>query len=163
MIKYSLVYRHECFTGKYTTHKIHMKLHPGPGRYRWHHFPLFYDCLCLSGCLSITKRTLHISLKIWILCSCGKNSLVRCAHLWDIIHLLYRYWWNTRIFPFNKKSYLHRAQWRYYFYLSCVRMLVFPWLLIWVPNYKRAFCLVARPVLLKFHSQNGFEVRRLYN
>ena len=27
--------------------------------------------------------------------------------------LLYRYWWNTRIFPFTKKSYLHRAQWRY--------------------------------------------------
>ena len=25
--------------------------------------------------------------------------------------LLYRYWWNTRIFPFTKKSYLHRAQW----------------------------------------------------
>ena len=29
--------------------------------------------------------------------------------------LLYRYWSNTRIFPFTKKSYLHRAQWRYYF------------------------------------------------
>ena len=26
--------------------------------------------------------------------------------------LLYRYWWNTRIFPFTKKSYLHSAQWR---------------------------------------------------
>ena len=25
--------------------------------------------------------------------------------------LLHRYWWNTRIFPFTKKSYLHRAQW----------------------------------------------------
>ena len=25
--------------------------------------------------------------------------------------LLYRYWWNTRIFPFTKKSYLRRAQW----------------------------------------------------
>ena len=43
--------------------------------------------------------------------------------------LLYRYWWNTRIFPFTKKSYLHRAQWRYYCYLSRVRMLVSPWLL----------------------------------
>ena len=29
--------------------------------------------------------------------------------------LLYRYWWNTRIFRFTKTSYLHRAQWRYYF------------------------------------------------
>ena len=43
--------------------------------------------------------------------------------------LLYRNWWNTRIFPFTKKSYLHRAQWRYYFYLSRVRILVSPWLL----------------------------------
>ena len=25
--------------------------------------------------------------------------------------LLHRYWWNTSIFPFTKKSYLHRAQW----------------------------------------------------
>ena len=24
-----LLYRHECFTGKYTTRKIHTKLHPG--------------------------------------------------------------------------------------------------------------------------------------
>ena len=32
------------------------------------------------------KRTLHVSSKIWILCSCGKNniSLVRCTHSWDI-------------------------------------------------------------------------------
>ena len=42
-----------------------------------------------------------------------------------------RYWWNTRIFPFTKNSYLHHAQWRYYFYLSCVRILVSPWLLTW--------------------------------
>ena len=41
----------------------------------------------------------------------------------SIPYLLYRYWWNTRIFPFTKKSYLHRAQWRYYFYLSRVRIL----------------------------------------
>jgi len=25
-----LLYRHGCFTGKYTTYKIHMKLHLGP-------------------------------------------------------------------------------------------------------------------------------------
>ena len=25
----SLLYRHECFTGKYTTRKIHTKPHPG--------------------------------------------------------------------------------------------------------------------------------------
>ena len=35
----------------------------------------------------IIKRTLHVSSKIWILCSRGKNniSLVRCAHSWDIV------------------------------------------------------------------------------
>ena len=83
----------------------------------------------------------------------------------NIVHkmLLYRYWWNTRIFPFTKKSYLHRAQWRYYFYLSRVRILVSPWLLTWLANYKRASRSGARPVLLKFHSQNGFEVRRRYS
>ena len=49
--------------------------------------------------------------------SCEKNCL------------LYKHQWNTRIFPFTKKSYLHRAQWRYYFYLSRVRILVSPWML----------------------------------
>ena len=52
------------------------------------------------------------------------------------IYLLYRYWWNTRIFPLTKKSYLHRAQWRYCFYLLRVRILVSPRLLIWLANYK---------------------------
>ena len=52
--------------------------------------------------------------------------------------LLYRYWWNTRIFPFTKKSYLHCAQRRYHFYLSRVRILVSPWLLTWLANYNRA-------------------------
>ena len=41
-------------------------------------------------------------------------------------------------FPFTKISYLHHVQWRYYFYLSCVRILVSPWLLTWLANYKRA-------------------------
>ena len=36
--------------------------------------------------------------------------------------LSYRYWWHTRIFSFTKKSYLYRAHWRYYSYLSRVRM-----------------------------------------
>ena len=66
-------------------------------------------------------------------------------------------------FPLIKKSYLHRAQWRYYFYLSRVRILVSPWLLTWLANYKRASRSGARPVLLKFHSQNGFEVQRRYS
>ena len=46
-------------------------------------------------------------------------------------HLLYRYWWNTRIFPFTKKSFLQCTWWRYYFYLSRVRILVSPWSLTW--------------------------------
>ena len=50
------------------------------------------------------------------------------------LFLLYWYWWNTRIFPFTKKSYLHRAQWRYHFYLSRVRILVSPWLRTWLAN-----------------------------
>ena len=62
--------------------------------------------------------------------------------------LLHRYWWNTRIFPLTKKSYLHRAQWKYYFYLSRVRILVSPWLLTWLANYKRASRSGTRPVLL---------------
>ena len=41
---------------------------------------------------------------------------------------------STRLIPFTKKSYLHRAQWRYYFYLSRVRILVSPWLLTWLTN-----------------------------
>ena len=35
----------------------------------------------------IIKRILHVSSKIWILCSRGKSniSLVRCAYSWDIV------------------------------------------------------------------------------
>ena len=42
-----------------------------------------------------------------------------------------------RFFLLEKKSYLHRAQWRYYFYLSRVRILVSPWLLTWLANMIR--------------------------
>ena len=51
-------------------------------------------------------------------------------------------------FSFSKNSYLHRAQWRYYFYLSRVRILVSPWLQTWLANYKRS-CSGARSALLK--------------
>ena len=53
-------------------------------------------------------------------------------------------------FSFTKKSYLHRAQWRYYFYLSRVRILVSPWLLTWLANYKTASRSGARPGLILF-------------
>ena len=59
-------------------------------------------------------------------------------------HILYRYWWNTRIFPFTKKSYLQRVWWRYYFYLSCVRILVSPWLLTWFFSSSLEFWLFGR-------------------
>ena len=75
--------------------------------------------------------------------------------------LFYRYWWNTRILSFTK-NHIFITQ-RYCFYLSRVRILVSPWLLAWLANYKRASRSGARPVLLKFHSQNGFEVRRRYS
>ena len=56
---------------------------------------------------------------------------------------------NTRISPFSKKSYLHRAQWRYYFHLSHERILVSPWLLTWLANYKRTSRSRARRVLFE--------------
>ena len=55
------------------------------------------------------------------------------------LELLYKHLWNTRIFPSTKISYLHCVQWRYYFYLSRVRILVLPRLLkrsplLWLHN-----------------------------
>ena len=43
--------------------------------------------LLLNWFLHKIKRTLHVGLKKWILCSSGKNnlSLVQCAHSWDIV------------------------------------------------------------------------------
>ena len=77
--------------------------------------------------------------------------------------LLYRYWWNTRIFPFTKTSYLHRGRWTYYFYLSRVRILVSTWLQTWLANYKRASLSGARRVSFGISFKNGFEVRRRYS
>ena len=56
-----------------------------------------------KSCLNTSKFNLF-SLFVWIRPKARGNFV-----------LLHRYWWNTRIFPFTKKSYLHRAQWRYYF------------------------------------------------
>ena len=72
-----------------------------------------------------------------------------------VVLLLHGYSWNTGIFPCTENSYLHRAQW-YYFYLSPVRTLMSPWLLTRLTNYKRASSSVTRPVLFKSHSQDGF-------
>ena len=47
-VKYSdLLYRHEHFTGKYATRKIHKKLQPGPERLIFHNltFEIFNDAI----------------------------------------------------------------------------------------------------------------------
>ena len=72
-----------------------------------------------NGPLSPCGLSIH-----WLLC----QPLYK-GHLSTMATLLYRYWWDSRIFPYTKKSYLHRAQWRYCFYLSRVRILVSQWLL----------------------------------
>ena len=79
------------------------------------------------------------------------QSSCRAQHINRSLALICFYYIDKRVFPFTKKSYLHRAQWRYYFYLSRVRILVLPWLLTWLGNYKRPSRSGARPVLLKFH------------
>ena len=83
------LYRHECFTGKYTVRKIHTKLHPGP-EWRIFHILTSEDIVgiisrfCTVVCAisrktlvsNIIKRKLHGGLKIWILFSRGKNNIL---------------------------------------------------------------------------------------
>ena len=87
----TLLYRHECFTGKYTTRKIHKN-------YIWDPSGLFsiisrefiddvisvislYYFIDVFLSIIIIKRTLHGGAKIWILFSCCKDNilLTRCA------------------------------------------------------------------------------------
>ena len=81
----ALLYRHACFTGQYTTSKIHKNYIQDPiglfsiiSRvfYQWRNFGnfplLFYRCHFVY----IIKRTLHGGLKIWILFSRGKNNIL---------------------------------------------------------------------------------------
>ena len=84
-------------------------------------------------CFTMVTWWLHLSLPPFII-----------YHLRNMFFLLYRYWRNTRIFPFTKKSYLHRAQWRYHFYLSRVRILVSPWLLYYTLCCYRIFLFFIR-------------------
>ena len=85
--------------------------------------------------IPLATRNLTVASFIW---KQRKNKRERNPELLDsrssclYFILLYRYWWNTRIIPFTKESYLHRTQWRYYFYLSRVKILVSPWLLTWL-------------------------------
>ena len=69
----SLLYRQEFFTGKYTTPKIHTKLHPGL-EWRIFHIPTsediddvisrFFRVFVLGWLFGYTiKRTLHVSSK----------------------------------------------------------------------------------------------------
>ena len=45
---------------------------------------------------------------------CTKAAVALAFPLWNdrfaIYSCYYRYWWNTRIFPLTRKSYLHRAR-----------------------------------------------------
>ena len=61
MVTYGfLLYRHECFTRKYTTRKIHTKLHPG------HEWPIFH----ILSSEDIISLILSLSPKLYL------NSLV---------------------------------------------------------------------------------------
>ena len=66
-------------------------------------------------------------------------------------HLLYSYWWNTRIFAFTKKSYLHCTQQRYCFYLPRVRILVLPWLLTYYDTMFRKWIKKKLSFMWEFH------------
>jgi len=83
-----LLYRQECFSGKKTTHKVHMKLHP---ELEWRIFHIltsedindiifhFNNVVCakkLKNTLAyIIKRKLHVGLKIWFLFSHEKKTI----------------------------------------------------------------------------------------
>ena len=73
MLDCLLLYRQECFSGKYTTRKFHTKLHPG---LEWRIFhiltsediadvitPLLHSLLCKNTLVYIIKRKLHGGLK----------------------------------------------------------------------------------------------------
>lgn len=99
--------------------------------------------LSTANCLRCGSRDVYIlTLKTWVGESCREKIRIgttfKQLQLAKYSMLLYRYWWNTRIMSFTKKSYLHRTQWRYYFRLSRVMILVSPWFLTWLANYKRA-------------------------
>jgi len=78
VLYFHLLYRHECFTGKYTTCKIHKKLHPGPEWFIFHNLTrefiddviilYFAIILSMSFCLynkkNITRRLLFCHSKI---------------------------------------------------------------------------------------------------
>ena len=105
-------------------------------------FPFRFPCCFLRGTLEITWERVEYDgdpgpLEDVCKTKCFINLLCKpyfqISFLTQCGILLYRYWWNTSVFPFTKKSYLHRAQWRYYIYLSRVRILVSPsWLLTWL-------------------------------
>ena len=86
----------------------------------WHKYHLRYFKIVSNFIITyiITYNNFEISLVVFM-----PNITTNHA-------LLYRYWWNTRIFPFTKKSYLHRA-----------RIFIFN-----LANYKRASRSGARSV-----------------
>ena len=86
------------------------------------------------------------------LCMCVCMYVNLCMYVCKLcmyVCLLYRSDEIPGFFILLKKSYRHRAQWRYYLYLSRVRILVSPWLLTWLANNERASRSGARPIILK--------------
>ena len=75
----------------------------------------------------------HLTSKYWPMRAraAGKSFQLynQTCVLYVINVLLYRYWWNTRIFPFTKKIISSLRAVKILFYLSRVRILVLPWLL----------------------------------
>ena len=88
-----LLYRHGCFTGKYTR-EIHAQLHPGP---EWRIFHIltsediddvifrFFTTVCvwLVVCLYTIKRTLHVRSKMWIWAELNKKFTKRGITSWE--------------------------------------------------------------------------------
>ena len=77
-----LIYRHECFTGKYTTRKIHTNLFSGIEDINDTTFR--FSTIVYVNSLSI-KSKLHGGLKIWILFSRVKNSIILIRSFNDIL------------------------------------------------------------------------------
>ena len=85
-----LLYRHECFTGKYTTrkiHKNHIRELSHTWVYWWHNFGNFHRIFYRGLFVYLIKRTLHCGLKIWIIFSCGKNYILLtcCSRSWNVV------------------------------------------------------------------------------
>ena len=99
-------------------------------RYVTLEYDFLFSTACLFSCLKVNNS--WWSLLDWPI-------RVHKKH-YSPVHYTINYYIDTDEIPgFFLFTFFHRVQWRYYFYLSCVRILVLPWLLTWLANYKK-FC-----------------------